>query len=136
MISPTIGRVVWFHPAGEQIGDQPHAALVVYVHNDRLINVAAFDKHGNSYACQQVRLVQEGETRPSQGENYAEWIPYQIGQARKDADVQRLMNETTKLSGAKPPVSDNIVTDVGAQKLAAEVAKNPSAEDLTKKLGI
>jgi hypothetical protein len=83
MIKPTIGRVVWFHRAGASVGDQPWPALVCYVHNDHLINVAGFDNNGSHFACQCVGLVQEGEQYPDGGENYACWMPYQQQQAKK-----------------------------------------------------
>jgi hypothetical protein len=83
MIKPTIGRVVWFRPIFSSPEDQPMAAIVTYIHNDRLINVAVFGPYGGAQGYTSIRLVQEGDNRPI-GENYAEWMPYQIGQAKKE----------------------------------------------------
>jgi hypothetical protein len=88
MIKPTIGRVVWFWPSlgcelsgfVHQDKSQPCAALVVYVHSDIMVNLHAIDQVGVGHAMSSVRLIQEGEPRPA--ENFCEWMPYQIGQAK------------------------------------------------------
>jgi hypothetical protein len=87
MIVPTIGRVVWLYHGG--LGDvlqkvQPRAALIAYVHNDRCVNLAAFDREGNSYGLTSVTLIQEGDDAPSTGGlAFCCWMPYQIGQQKK-----------------------------------------------------
>lgn len=78
-IKPTIGRVVWFY--NRPGADQPCAAIVCYVHSDRLVNLAVFDQNGDTHSYCSVYLVQEGEEAPD--EIYAEWMPYQKGQAAK-----------------------------------------------------
>jgi len=86
VISPTPGRVVWFRPAAHDgigtLNGQPLAAIVAGVHNDRLVNLAVFDAYGNSQQRSSVTLVQPGDDVPAGG-SYAEWMPYQIGQAAK-----------------------------------------------------
>lgn len=85
MIKPTVGRVVWYRP-GEHDGmpqghdKQPLAAIVTYVHSDRLVNLAIFDANGNRHRKTSVTLLQDGE---AQNAPYAEWMPYQKGQAAK-----------------------------------------------------
>lgn len=86
MIKPTIGRVVWYFPSGDnsevvKYDDQPMAATVAYVHNDHMVNLSVVDHAGNQHACTSVRLVQEGEECPNGA--YCEWMPYQKGQAAK-----------------------------------------------------
>lgn len=84
MIKPSVGRVVWFTPyadAENYHGDQPMAAIVTYVFGDRMVNLAVFDHNGNSKPYTSVTLVQEGDPRPDG--RFAEWMPYQIGQAKK-----------------------------------------------------
>lgn len=86
MITPTIGRVVWFqpsHPTGTPDLAQPHAVLIAYVHGDRCINVGGFDANGNPISACSVTLVQEGDLIPRHG-YYATWMPYQIKTAAKD----------------------------------------------------
>lgn len=86
MISPSIGRVVWFTPA---VGDksypeskQPCAALVTYVHSDTMVNLAVFDSNGRHHSETSVTLVQDDAGRGANG-RYAEWMPFQKGQAAK-----------------------------------------------------
>lgn len=91
VITPTIGRVVWYTPAahpapeGADYGGQPFGALVTYVHGDRLVNLAVFDHNGVAQSRTAVPLVQEGDDKPGDGRCYCEWMPYQIGQAKKHA---------------------------------------------------
>ena len=89
MIKPTIGRVVWYQPNDIDKtcfnnSDQPCAALVTYVHNDTMVNLVVFTPNGVSLGRTSVRLVQEGES-PNVDESFCEWMPYQIGQAKKHA---------------------------------------------------
>jgi hypothetical protein len=109
MIKPTVGRKVWYRhdnapislggghflrPA--QISDQPMDATVVYVWDDRMVNLHVMDHHGNSFNRTSVKLLQDGDV-PPMGSGYAEWMPYQQGQAKaageapvvaQDASVQ------------------------------------------------
>lgn len=101
MISPTVGRVVWFWPSTQdtrvamavrsprrspESGDfeqpQPLAALVAYVFDDRLVNLTVSDHDGNTYARQNVQLVQEADAKPD-GVSFATWMPFQVGQAKR-----------------------------------------------------
>lgn len=85
MIPPTVGRVVWYYKHGKtqkDAGEQPHAALVAYVHSDTYVNLAYFDQNGNAANASSVQLVQEGDTIPEHG--FCCWMPYQIGQAKKN----------------------------------------------------
>ena len=81
MIKPTIGRVVWLFR--DKLAD-PIPALICRVYDDRCINVGGFDTSGKPIAYVEVRIFQDedGEARPNSGV-YAEWMPYQKGQAAK-----------------------------------------------------
>jgi hypothetical protein len=85
VISPTPGRIVWYHPAPNEnlprIGSDPLAAIVAAVWDDRRVNLTVFDANGNPQARSSVHLVQpgDGEDRPSGA--YAAWMPYQISAA-------------------------------------------------------
>ena len=79
MICPTIGRVVWFYPAGSANGVTPHAALIAHVHSDTMVNLAAFDGNGVAYNETSVLLFQGGPMPPDGP--YCEWMPFQIAQA-------------------------------------------------------
>lgn len=97
MISPTIGRKVWYRPNHHDLNvgtettppmqtaiDQPLDATVVAVWGDRCVNLVIFDIYGNKYERRSVTLKQEGDTIPD-GMSYAEWMPYQTSQAKKDS---------------------------------------------------
>lgn len=82
MISPTIGRVVLIQkrPGSTDI-KQAEPALVTYVWTDRIINVGGFDHNGIPFAGTSVTLLQDNDEAPDHV--YAEWMPYQKGQAAK-----------------------------------------------------
>jgi len=87
MIKPSVGRVVWYHPSLDDKnvalgGDQPFAALIAHVWNDTCVNLAIFDANGVSFSKTSVQLVQD-ETEEKSSNGYAEWMPYQVGQAKK-----------------------------------------------------
>lgn len=88
MIKPTIGRVVLVHRTG--MGDQPEAALIAYVYSDRMINVGGFDHQGNPFQATSVRLLQDDDEAPPAG-TYAEWMPFQKGQAQKTDALEQEM---------------------------------------------
>lgn len=88
MIKPSVGRVVWFWPGSfdTELGNyhdkaQPQAAIVSYVWSDTMVNLAVFDPNGGTHSRTSVILWQGEGERPK--EFFAEWMPYQIGQAKK-----------------------------------------------------
>lgn len=87
MITPTVGRVVWFYPHAAIGTKQPYAALVAYVWSDRLVNLAFFDSNGLPAAATSVPLLQGDDQIPASG-FYAAWMPYQKGQAAKTEAVE------------------------------------------------
>jgi len=87
MITPTIGRVVWFQPAksaDQPLRTQPFSASVAYVHGDRCINVGYFDQNGVAHNACSVTLLQDDEVGNACG-HFAQWMPYQTAQAKKEA---------------------------------------------------
>lgn len=93
-IRPTPGRVVWFRPLSSLSAypdffyvpreDQPCAAIIVYVWNDRLVDLTVFDHRGVPHRRMSVKLLQAGDPAPH-GEVYCEWMPDQLYQAKKKA---------------------------------------------------
>jgi hypothetical protein len=91
MIHPTVGRVVWFRPNRaehvkhfvEHDASEPMDAHVVKVWGPRMVNLVVFDHDGNMHPLTSVDLVQEGDANPVPGRAYCEWMPYQVGQAKK-----------------------------------------------------
>lgn len=90
VITPTVGRKVWFYPGNCQTppagfttypGDQACDATVVYVHNDRMVNLLVIDHIGRTYAVPSVRLVQPDDAEVDAASHRAEWMPYQVKQA-------------------------------------------------------
>lgn len=93
VITPTIGRKVWYWPSGHDlqtlslrqhhayIGQaQPFDATVIYVWNDRSVNLCVTDHNGNVFTRTSVTLSQPGDLSvPPEG--YASWMPYQVAQA-------------------------------------------------------
>jgi len=87
VITPTVGRIVWYWPLvndGYDPVSQPFAAIVTFAFGDRMINLTAFDHAGNVETHTSVQLAQEGDPVPTHG-GYAQWMPYQLGQAKKHA---------------------------------------------------
>ncbi len=100
LIKPTIGRRLWYWPSAYdrgqgdvcppsviQQGDlaQPCDAGVVYVHSDRCINITVADHNGVMHSRTSVQLWQDNDPAVPDGAAYAQWMPYQAGQARKGA---------------------------------------------------
>lgn len=84
MIKPTIGRVVLFFPCAPwpaNDGKNPIPAVIAKVWSDRLINIGGFDQNGAPFNATSVILHQEGDPKPPGV--HAEWMPYQIGQAKR-----------------------------------------------------
>jgi hypothetical protein len=88
IIPPTIGRVVWFHPApnsGEatfathHADGVPYAAIVAHVWSPSLVNLTVLDANGVPHSRTSVGLIQAGEPQPADA--FCEWMPYQKGQA-------------------------------------------------------
>ena len=92
IITPTVGRIVWYHPGQVKpagfISDRaaPCAAIVTYVHHDRMINLVAFDQNGGMHPRNSVQMYQENDPTTDEPVEYAEWMPYQLGQAKKHED--------------------------------------------------
>ena len=131
IIIPTVGRVVWLWPASNVAAfpGQPHAALIAGVIDDNTINVMAADCYGNPYAVREVPLIQGDMMSPS--ERFATWMPYQVGQAAKQAaDVSALIAQIEAMAarfealesavGTMDRAVDMLDDDVG--NLAATVA--------------
>lgn len=109
MIKPTIGRRVWYWPSTSANAHrilaadppQPHDAGVVFVHNDRRVNLDVTDHMGRHYFVGNCYLWQS-EDDPDPGhimrptEDFAEWMPYQRGQAAKaqPASVLDMVRDT------------------------------------------
>lgn len=98
LIPPTPGRVVWYWPSQQEIDakafvyedpTQPLAATVARVWHDRMVNLSVVDQAGAQFRRTSVQLLQEDDPFPHTSEGpYATWMPYQLGQAAKDAEAE------------------------------------------------
>lgn len=79
VITPTVGRQVWYKPDPVNHPEVTYAATVVFVHSDTMVNLAVLDQNGNLFPRPSTRLVQPGEDAPAWP--YCHWMPYQVGQA-------------------------------------------------------
>ena len=93
MIKPTIGRVVWFWENASQT--QPMTGLICYVHSDTMVNLAVFDINGVPMSKTSVYLYQGfADSERPQG-HFAEWMPYQKGQAAKTEQLENQLSGQT-----------------------------------------
>lgn len=79
MITPTVGRVVWYYGPGHREGDQPQLAIITYVWSDTCINIALWTAEGCPVIPPptSIQLVQDDAEKPSYGGHYCTWMPYQ-----------------------------------------------------------
>jgi hypothetical protein len=89
MIKPTIGRKVWFREAA---GEKEQDATVIDVHGDRCVNLFIVNHTGSAFPMRSVTLVQEGDAVPDGP--HCVWMPYQVGQAKAQADVGQVSTKT------------------------------------------
>lgn len=73
MMKPTIGRVVYFFGPVSRI-DRPECALVVYVHDEYMVNLAVFDHNGVQRA--ETSVYSKEAPVDSNGGRW-DWMPYQ-----------------------------------------------------------
>jgi hypothetical protein len=90
MISPTPGRVVWYHP--ERQHSEPWAAIICKVIDDTHVNLFVISDDGVCFPKQMVTLVQDETAAPARTD-YAEWMPYQKGQAAKAEEAEKELEE-------------------------------------------
>lgn len=95
IITPTVGRKVWYRPCpndlvgpvpmtvvGHADSRQPLDATVIAVWGDRMVNLLVTDASGKQFPVLSATLLQDGDFIPDNG-RYAEWMPYQKTQADK-----------------------------------------------------
>ena len=86
MSTPSIGRIIWVYPIGASAQTQPFAAIVTYVHGDRMINAVGWNWAGDPQTWTSLALLQDGDptlfTVKTKGQltasqAHAQWMPYQ-----------------------------------------------------------
>jgi hypothetical protein len=130
MIKPTVGRKVWYRPSHAEITadmkeanpHEPLDATIVGVHGDRCVNLVVFDFEGHQHRRLSVTFVQPGDPSDTLGvdQPYAEWMPYQVSQAK--AVETKTYADGTTVAGFAPlpdasPTSGHVELDnIGSDK--------------------
>ena len=89
MIKPTVGRVVWYFPAGVSHTEAPLAAIIAKVLSDTTVNLAIFESNGATRGEIGVLLVQDDGYGNPGGGSWCGWMPYQNGQAAKTEALEK-----------------------------------------------
>ena len=77
MITPTVGRIVWFFYYHQR--DTPLAAIVTKVNSPTSVNLCVFAQNGARDGFEDVELVQPGQAQPDGPDVvHCEWMPYQV----------------------------------------------------------
>lgn len=97
MITPTVGRVMWYKPYDHEsnINDRavPFVAHVCYVWQPDMINALVIDHQGNAVPHTSIPVWQgDFEDCP---EGSCCWMPYQKGQAAKTEKLEEELAEST-----------------------------------------
>ena len=85
-IVPTVGRVMWFWSVASERRAQPEACIVTHVWGDHMVNLVVFNPNGVPRSQTSVPIVQDESPYTKGDSPYCEWMPYQIGQAKKHAN--------------------------------------------------
>ena len=119
MIKPTVGRVVWFYSS--KAPEEALAAIVAYVHSDRMVNLMVIEPTGNPRGQTSVQLLQDDD-KPHGAAFWCAWMPYQLGQAAKTEAALRGADD-----GATVGVSD--VSGSPSEALQQVMRENSAALD-------
>ena len=107
---PTVGRIVWYRPHTYEMTHkhgQPLAAIITHVWSAECVNLHVFGDNGAHLPSKTSVLLAQG--RPGQpGE--CEWMPYQVGQARKTEDAEKAAAAMSKAIGDACTTGVGIVT--------------------------
>jgi hypothetical protein len=135
LIAPTVGRVVWFHPAANAAeagfarpeAGTPLAAIVARVWSDTCVNLTVFDANGAPHSRTSVLVVQDGQPVPDG--YYCEWMPFQKGQAKVQNEVKVYSDGTTVTGPGPLPALSPAQQDAAVEQLIQ--AKGKTAPRVT-----
>lgn len=106
-ITPTIGRKVWYwttNASRVRNSTQGIDATVIFIGDDDLVDLQCVDHHGEPFIAQNIVLgdyLDEGDPPVHGVDNFATWMPYQMGQAKKEAASTNSSVTPTGNLGAK-----------------------------------
>lgn len=140
-ITPTVGRKVWYRPSEqERVGEnamtvapgEPLDATVVAVWNDNCVNLVIFDANGMKHVRCSAYLRQGEDSLPDWVSAYAEWMPYQIGQAKKAGDQSYIRAQALDMALRTPGTCDHHGVLEAAVAYQAHIAGQPASTVQTK----
>ena len=146
-IVPTIGRKLYFRPNGMPGGIPPLTqndpaapldATIVYVWPsvaqegpEYSLNLVVFDHAGNMQPMHGIPLVQDGEAAPAAPHPYAEWMPFQVGQAKgQESEKVDFPNAVTPI----PATSSDTSQPTAAPMLSASSVVAVSDESIEQEI--
>ena len=106
MTKPIVGSMVHFTPGlGDGIPqlDQPLAATIAYVYNDREVSLTVSDVNGNTHGRLNVPLLQDGDEAPSDPDTAYCWWPDDRDDQAAKGDVPE-----TQIAGLVPAGDDRL----------------------------
>lgn len=126
-IKVEVGRTVYYRqPASIPFGGArgPLAAKVVYVHGARMVNLTIFDSNGGSHALCSVELYGADEKLPPDDypNGYAYWMPYQVEQAERMAELAAEKDRVEAVIRARFAEATKAGTMTRSESLKAECA--------------
>ena len=127
MISPTPGRIVWYHPtASDPCGQQldPLAAIVAQALSDKFVNLLVVGPIGLTFVRLAVPLAQDDEPVTV---GMAQWMPYQTAQAAKYEAKGGLADRITELEGAASIVKNRLHDRVSELEAAVRGLLTPAS---------
>ena len=142
VITPDVSRHVHFFPDDEDAslmvrrGSQPLHAIVIFVINERTVNLSIIDHDGFFHTRIGVTLVQPGDALP--GGSYCQWMAYQVQQAKApitEADALADLNGTPRPDNPTAPKSDGAISGVIADLLETTATSLKPADLAGVKIG-
>ncbi len=82
MITPTVGRILWYYPKDSS---SELAAVICGVVSDRQVHLTVWNSNGHPMGANpDITLVQGNDPTPAD-RPYCTWMPYQLSQAARTA---------------------------------------------------
>lgn len=137
VIPPTVGRRVWFWPHSSEVAgmnmsrlhaEQPMDAGIAFVGPGPLINISFADHTGRMHHLMSVPLLQDGDEPPAD-RGHCTWMPYQKGQAAKDATINAPIPSGPYPGGAALASLSTGQAAQSQQQPSGTSVLNPGAQD-------
>ena len=106
-----VGRGIWFWPNGSNSkhDEQACAAIVTFLHSDRLVNIAYFTPAGEVRSRENVVAMQPGDQWPADGSAFVCFVPAQAAQVIEVPDeAPAAANEVYDLIDENGDIVDSV----------------------------